>query len=208
MKYQKHKGDFLKIPRPCFQWYSFYHFPCLKIKYHLKTLETLKVACLYCDGWTCENTTGDNLFLPLDLDENRVNFLGSWAPPLKFHTMTWTTIFVKKLWSIFPFWMSKHLIHINKTFKQINTSFYNFQQKIDFAWCIEQVYFTFLESDLIRKKGPQIFWTIIFGFRSQCVWLFARACLTQCIIKICLISIFWPPCLIWHIHHCKTRTYG
>ena len=60
--------------------------------------------------------------------------------------------FVQKLWSIFPFWMSKHLIHINKTFKQINTSFYNFQQKIDFAWCIEQVYFTFLESDLIRKK--------------------------------------------------------
>ena len=116
--------------------------------------------------------------------------------------------FVQKLWSIFPFWMSKHLIHINKTFKQINTSFYNFQQKIDFAWCIEQVYFTFLESDLIRKKGPQIFWTIIFGFRSQWVWLFARACLTQCIIKICLISIFWPPCLIWHIHHCKTRTYG
>ena len=105
LKYQKHKGDFLKIPRPCFQWYSFYHFPCLKIKYHLKTLETLKVACLYCDGWTCENTTGDNLFLPLDLDENRVNFLGSWAPPLKFHTMAWIKTFCSKTLKHFRLWM-------------------------------------------------------------------------------------------------------
>ena len=111
MKYQKHKGDFLKIPRPCFQWYSFYHFLCLKIKYHL---ETLKVACLYCDGWTCENTTGDNLFLPLDLDENRVNFLGSWAPPLKFHTMAWITRFCPKT--------LKHFSLLNEeTFDLLNT---------------------------------------------------------------------------------------
>ena len=37
-------------------------------------------------------------------------FSRSWAPPLKFHTIAWTTIFVQKLRSIFPFWMSKHLI--------------------------------------------------------------------------------------------------
>ena len=42
-------------------------------------------------------------------------FSRSWAPPLKFHTIAWTTIFVQKLRSIFPFWMSKHLIHIKKS---------------------------------------------------------------------------------------------
>ena len=67
--------------------------------------------------------------------------------------------FVQKLWSIFPFWMSKHLIHINKIFKQINTSFYRFQLKIDFDWRIDQVYVIFLESYLIqKKKGLIVLW--------------------------------------------------
>ena len=96
---QKYGGAFLKIPSPwslinCILFITSYL--CLKIKYHFKTLETPKVACLYFDGWTCENTTGDNLFLPLDLDENRVNFLGSWAAapsPLKRRTIGGTTTF-------------------------------------------------------------------------------------------------------------------